>query len=105
MPDNDIGASLRLLERPVEPPPGLADAIFQRLLAELETESVPTAPPAAGRPPLRTPMIHRHRRRILLTAAALAAASALVAGLLVVTLPHPRSAFAVVRDARTKFTH
>src|SRR3989442_15997526 len=100
MPEDDIRSSLQLLERPVAPPPGLANALFDRLMEELDAEARGVAPPAVEPPRVRPRGVRRPgRRRLTLIAAALAVVPPLVAGLLVV-LPQPQSAFPLGQQAR-----
>jgi YVTN family beta-propeller protein len=91
MADDRVALILGRLDRPAEPRAEFAEELLERLIRELEPELLPR--------PARAP--RRLFRRRLLPAFAMIAA--LLAGILLV-LPRPPSALAVIQEARERFS-
>jgi YVTN family beta-propeller protein len=91
MADDRVALILGRLDRAAEPSAEFAEELLERLMRELEPEPLPRA----ARAPRRL-----LRRRLL---PAFAAIAALLAGVLLV-LPRPPSALAVIQEARERFS-
>lgn len=95
MNDDELRRALRTLER-VQPPEGVADALFERLLDELAEERVSRPAPLPRRRRLRW----LQGRPVIAFGVALAL---LIGAAVVVLVPRPRTALAVLQEARQRF--
>lgn len=100
MSRDDVRDALLLLEEPAEASPRFREDLLKRFLEEVGGEEVgaPEEISAPFRPPRR-----RWLRPRLVPALAVVAVLALL-GTLLVLIPRPRSAFAVLQQARDRFT-
>jgi DNA-binding beta-propeller fold protein YncE/outer membrane lipoprotein-sorting protein len=95
---DSVALLLKTLDRPVAPRPEFADALRQRLLAELPE----TNGHRAWRPRFTLPPRPRRRRRVLAAALAIALITSALAAVLL-SRPAPASALEVVQRARQQF--